>query len=173
MRVLIISDSHGNGKLLERIVETTEADHVIHCGDFCTNRSELPITSMTVVQGNCDWEEVPKEEIWQQEGIRFLVVHGHLHQIKTTLLPLQYRAEEAGAQIVCFGHSHYPFCEMSGSKKQLFINPGSIVSPRGFPHKTYVVLETIRSGKVKVTYFTTEGGVVTERGGTFSLKTTD
>lgn len=166
MRVLIVSDSHSKGKLLKQIVNHVAADHVIHCGDFCTNGQELPKVSLTVVKGNCDWENVPEEQMWSGGGLRFFVTHGHKYRVKSTPLPIRYRAEELGAQIACFGHSHYPFCEKVGAV--LLINPGSITFPRGFPYPTYACLDLV-GREVKVTYYKTNGQKISERGGTFPL----
>lgn len=161
MKVLIISDSHGKSDLLNRIVKKVNADHVIHCGDFCTDQSELPSGSLTVVRGNCDWEEVPLETIWERDGIRFFITHGHRYQVKSTPLPMRYRTEEVGAHIGCFGHSHYPFCEKVG--RVLLINPGSISMPRGFPVPTFAVLYK-EGKKVTVNYYDIKGNKVKERG---------
>jgi uncharacterized protein len=161
MRVLIISDSHGEAKLLSEIVKRVKADHVIHCGDFCTDEAELPKVPLTVVRGNCDWAQVPQEQIWEGQGVRFFITHGHKYQVKTTPLPMRYRTEEVGAQIGCFGHSHFPFCEKVGDV--LLINPGSISYPRGFPHATYAVLEKTDK-KLAVTYYKTDGTLITARG---------
>jgi putative phosphoesterase len=166
MKVLVVSDSHGNGKLLKQIVDQVKADHVIHCGDFCTNRAELPKISMTVVRGNCDWEKVAEEKIWEKGKWRILVTHGHKHRVKTTPLLMKYRAEEVGAQIACFGHSHFPFCEQVGGV--LLINPGSISQPRGFAYPTYACL-TLKQDQVMVTYHKTDGQKIKERGGVFSF----
>ncbi|OYD08296.1 metallophosphoesterase family protein [Paludifilum halophilum] len=167
MRVLIISDSHGDGDRLKRIAEEVAADHIIHCGDFSTDAEELPSRPMTVVQGNCDWEDKPLEDWWEKEGVRFFVTHGHRHQVKSSFLPLRYRAEETGAQVACFGHSHVPVCEQSGNI--LLINPGSITMPREFPQPTYAVLERSGNKDVDVTFYNPQGEVVRERGGTFTL----
>jgi putative phosphoesterase len=165
LRILIVSDSHGEAHLLHRIVEREQADHVIHCGDFCTDREQLPQVSLTVVRGNCDWEPVSEEEVWEGDNWRFFVVHGHRHQVKTSLLPVRYRAEEQGAIIACFGHSHYPLCERSGNV--LLINPGSIVQPRGFPFPTYAVLKVESKNQARVSYFTSDGRALVEPGGIF------
>lgn len=166
MKVLIVSDSHGKGKLLTQIVKRVSADHVIHCGDFCTDKKELPNVSLTVVRGNCDWERVPEEQTWEIRGLRFFVTHGHKYRVKTTPLPIRFRAEEVGAKIACFGHSHFPFCEQAGGV--LLINPGSISYPRGFAYPTYACLELLGK-KVRVTYYKTDGQKIGERGGTFPL----
>ena len=161
MKVLIISDSHGRAKRLNEIVDRVKADHVIHCGDFCTGRSELPSVPLTVVRGNCDWEEVSEEEIFEADSLCFFVAHGHLYRVKESLLPIKYRAQEAGAQIACFGHSHFPVCEKEDGV--LLINPGSITQPRGFTVPTYAVLET-KDGKIKVVFYQIDGTPITERG---------
>jgi uncharacterized protein len=161
MKVLIISDSHGRAKRLNEIVDRVKADHVIHCGDFCTGRSELPSVPLTVVRGNCDWEEVSEEEIFEADSLCFFVTHGHRYRVKESLLPIKYRAQEAGAQIACFGHSHFPVCEKEDGV--LLINPGSITQPRGFTVPTYAVLET-KDGKIKVVFYQTDGTPITERG---------
>lgn len=161
MRILILSDSHGNTKLLNQIVEQVKADHVIHCGDFCTSEAKLPDVPMTVVRGNCDWEQVQDEAVFEDGGLRIFVTHGHRYDVKSTPLSLRYRTEEMGAQIGCFGHSHFPFCEKVG--EVLLINPGSISYPRGFPFATYAILEK-STDKLTVTYYKTNGTPITERG---------
>ncbi|TCS96556.1 metallophosphoesterase family protein [Hazenella coriacea] len=166
MKILIVSDSHGKKDLLQQIVQQVQADHVIHCGDFCTSVNELPDVPITVVRGNCDFEKVPKEQIFIVEDVRILVAHGHTLQVKRTPLPLRYRAEEVGVQIACFGHSHLPFCEQVGNV--LLINPGSISNPRGFAFPTYAILQ-IHDGNAEVSYYQIDGKVTKERGGSFPL----
>jgi putative phosphoesterase len=162
-----VSDSHGKANLLKKIVQKVKADHVIHCGDFCTSIDQLPDVSMTVVQGNCDWENAPKESVWEAGRLRFYVTHGHRYQVKTSLLPIRYRAEEVDAHVACFGHSHFPVCEQANGR--LFINPGSIAYPRGFRVPSYAVLQTDGAGTVHVKYYTPDGKVIAERGGSFVL----
>lgn len=166
MVILIMSDSHGNEPRLKRIVSRVNGDHVIHCGDFCTEKVPLLASSSTVVKGNCDFADSPEEEIWEKEGYRFFITHGHRYQVKTSLLSLKYRAQEVCANIVCFGHSHYPLCQKVG--EILYINPGSITKPRGFPYPTYACLETDKD-KVEVTYYLIDGKMTAERGGVYTL----
>lgn len=168
MRLLIISDTHGDEQTFKHVVLREDPDQIIHCGDFCIAVERLPqLEILTVVRGNCDRPGVPDEALWEGAGLRFLVAHGHQYGIKSSLAQLSYRAEEVAANVVCFGHSHLPLCVARGGA--LFINPGSLVAPRGFPEPTYAVLEA-ESGKVKVAYFTPEGERVNELGGTFRLK---
>ncbi|AGT33001.1 metallophosphatase [Geobacillus genomosp. 3] len=145
MKAVIVSDSHGLTDELAQIVmrHRHEVNLFIHCGD-----SELPaeadaIAPFAVVRGNCDWTAAfPDERIEEADGVRLFVTHGHLYGVKTSLLRLYYRAKEAGANIVCFGHSHLAGAEQIDDV--LFINPGSIALPRGRKEKTYAVLEMDR-----------------------------
>jgi uncharacterized protein len=164
MKVLVVSDSHGEAPLLHEIVRQVAADHVIHCGDFCTKAKELPAVSLTVVKGNCDFAQAPQEQMWKTGKLRFYVVHGHQLRVKSTMLPIRRRAEEVGAQIACFGHSHFPVCQQV--ENVLLINPGSISSPRQFPYPTYACIE-IWHDRVRVTYYKTAGQMIDERGGSF------
>ncbi|MDZ5470768.1 metallophosphoesterase (plasmid) [Bacillus sp. 31A1R] len=143
-KVLIVSDSHGLTKELEELKKKLagEVDLMIHCGD-----SELPfdhqaISGFVTVRGNCDYETRYKEDIVQKVGnFNIFVTHGHLYSVKTSLMGLQYRAQELNANIVCFGHSHILGVEQVGDI--LYINPGSLRLPRRRHERTYVVLEMI------------------------------
>jgi putative phosphoesterase len=167
LKVLVISDSHGKATLLKQIVKREATSHVIHCGDFCTERRMLPSVPITVVRGNCDFAEVADEQEVTLQGYRFYVTHGHKQQVKTNLLPLSLRAQELGMDIVCFGHSHYPVCEQEG--KRLYINPGSIARARGYPVPTYAIVELQVKRQVKVKYFQVDGRLVMDRGGSYQL----
>ena len=167
VKVLIVSDSHGRADLLARIVEDVRPDHMIHCGDFCTSLDRLPEISRSVARGNCDWEEVADEQVWEGEGVRFFVVHGHRHQVKRDLSLIRVRAEEKGAQIACFGHSHVPVLKKRGNI--LLINPGSIAHPREVAHPSYAVLESEAPRQVRVSYYLPDGRPLPRWGGRFSL----
>lgn len=167
MRVLIVSDSHGQADLLARIVEEVQPDHMIHCGDFCTPLDQLPEISRSVVRGNCDWEEAADEQVWEGAGLRFFITHGHRHRVKRDLSLIRARAEASGARIACFGHSHVPVCEQR--ENILLINPGSIAYPRGVTHPSYAVLEAEEPGRVRVSYHLPGGDPLHRWGGDFSL----
>lgn len=167
MRILIVSDTHGEGELLNQVVQREVCDHVIHCGDFCTEAGSLPRGSLTVVRGNCDWEKFSGEAQWEGGGLRFFVTHGHRFRVNSSLLSLQYRAREVGAQIACFGHTHVPLAEVV--EGVLLINPGSLTEPRGVPQPSYAILETEGEGKVRLSFHTPEGEGLPKLGGSFSV----
>ncbi|MBN9653886.1 metallophosphoesterase [Halobacillus sp. GSS1] len=140
-KVLILSDTHGlKNEVMEIKDRHHDVDAMIHCGDSELAYGSKELEGFTYAKGNCDFEPEMREEQTLKVGdVTFLVTHGHLHQIKSTLMPLSYRAEEVGAQVACFGHSH-----IAGAEKvddTLFINPGSARLPRDREEPTYAILE--------------------------------
>ncbi|WP_299089443.1 metallophosphoesterase [uncultured Metabacillus sp.] len=162
MNVLIMSDSHGLTAEIEDIKNRhkTEVDFMLHCGD-----SELPadskeLSSFKGVKGNCDFgSELPNEIIVDVNGFILYMTHGHLYNVKATLMNLKYRALEKKANIACFGHSHIAGAEMIDGI--LFINPGSIRLPAMRRQKTYAIL-TIEKNTAKVTFYEVNGQKVEE-----------
>ncbi|WP_246940970.1 metallophosphoesterase family protein [Bacillus pinisoli] len=147
MKILIISDSHGYEQELAEIKEryANEVQLMIHCGD-----SELPsdheaLQGFSVVRGNCDFDvKFPNEVEHNVNGCKLFATHGHLFNVKMNVMSIGYRAEEVGAQIVCFGHSHLAGSEQINGR--LFINPGSIRLPRGRKDATYCILDVYNQG---------------------------
>ncbi|KKI92276.1 metallophosphatase [Bacillus sp. SA1-12] len=162
MNVLIISDSHGLTTEIEDIKNRhkTEVDLLLHCGD-----SELPadskeLSSFKGVKGNCDFgSELPNEIIEEIDGYTLYMTHGHLYNVKATLMNLKYRALEKKAKIACFGHSHIAGAELIDGI--LFINPGSIRLPAMRRQKTYAILN-IANDTAKVTFYEVNGQEVDE-----------
>lgn len=141
-KILIVSDSHSSAEMLEHIgqLHGSHVDLMLHCGDSELAESDPAIKNFKSVKGNCDfYGDFPDEEIHEISGTKILVTHGHLYSVKSTLVNLFYKAKEAGAEIVCFGHSHLLGAEMIDDV--LFINPGSIRLPRGRKEQTYVILD--------------------------------
>lgn len=143
MRALIVSDTHGAAGELQKVYEfyKAKADFFIHCGDSEQNASDAEMVPFIAVKGNCDFKEAGYEEehIHNQDGLKWFITHGHLYQIKMSPLPLKYRAEEIGADIVCFGHTHHAVSFKDG--KTVYINPGSIGVPKKPAVPTYCLAD--------------------------------
>ncbi|MDX8046598.1 metallophosphoesterase [Gracilibacillus sp. S3-1-1] len=142
-KILIISDSHGWTKEVTEIKarHKQDVDAMIHCGDSELSADSDELAGFHVVQGNMDMDyQLPEEVDFRVGQLHFFVTHGHLYQIKSTLMPVSYRAEEVGANIICFGHSHIAGAEKV--KNQLIINPGSIRQPRSVHPGSYAILST-------------------------------
>ena len=156
-RVLIVSDSHGLSRELMEIKTRHQVDYHIHCGDSELEYHSEPLQGYYKVRGNCDFDRnFPEEEIIQLDGMKFLVVHGHLHGVKFGHGTLIARAKEVDADVVCYGHTHIALATKEDN--HLIINPGSIVYPRGsFPEKTYAILEWEKRDELRVNFFTVDG----------------
>lgn len=118
MKILILSDSHST-TITEALPKYSK---VIHCGDYGRSFDLLNECNVTFVRGNCDWHGEPYQELIINDN-KCLVTHGHLLNVKYGYDRLIYKALEANAKIVFFGHTHNPtFFEEEGIK---FINPGA------------------------------------------------
>lgn len=169
MKVLIISDSHGETEVLEAIAKrhAHEVNAMIHCGDSELSVDHAALRNMVVVRGNCDWKaDFPNDRLEKIGTWSFFITHGHLYSVKTTLMNLKYKAEETNANIVCFGHSHIAGAEMVDNV--LFINPGSISLPRMRKEKTYVILN-LANGQANVDYFDENGEFIQQLSTSFQF----
>ncbi|MEG0472277.1 MAG: metallophosphoesterase family protein, partial [Solibacillus sp.] len=64
---------------------------------------------------------------------------------------LDYKAQETGADIILFGHSHLLGAEQIGDT--LFLNPGSLLLPRGGNPKSYATIEwQANTDEIKVSF---------------------
>ncbi|ASF40082.1 phosphodiesterase [Halobacillus halophilus] len=160
-KVLIISDSHGLEQELMDVKKRHqhEVDAMLHCGDSELSYDSKELEGFYYAKGNCDFEpEMENDQVVTVGDITFLLTHGHLYQIKSTLMPLSYKAEESGAQIACFGHSHIAGAEKVNEK--LFINPGSCRLPRDREEPTYAILEWTSLDQLKLQFFHINGDVM-------------
>lgn len=149
MKILVLSDSHGNVSHMVQAVETERPDMIFHLGDCWRDaerlRSQIPDIPLQQVPGNCDFlPEEPAEQLLCLEDKRILLCHGHTYRVKQSLLLAGYAAEEKELDLFLFGHTHMPLVDMRG--KTFFLNPGSI-GDRLRP--TYGVV-TIEHGKLNV-----------------------
>jgi hypothetical protein len=69
-------------------------------------------------------------------------------------MKITYKAQESGADIVCFGHSHILGAEVINGT--LYLNPGSIRLPRQRVEKTYVILD-LQENSVRMTVYELNG----------------
>lgn len=141
MKILVLSDSHGNVENAVQAVEITRPDAVFHLGDGWRDAQSIaerfPNLPLTQVPGNCDFGTSAQSELLVcLEGHTLLLAHGHTLSVKQSLLPAMYRAQEVGAQLLLYGHTHH--ASIDERNGVFFLNPGSI-GDRFRP--SYAVLE--------------------------------
>ncbi|MFC5603910.1 metallophosphoesterase [Sporosarcina koreensis] len=139
MKIIVMSDSHGDEETV-KTVSALQADAIFHCGDSELSRDNPVLQNIHIVKGNCDRDHRFPDSVIVEVGNRKIwMVHGHEHDCKRTMLPLYYGAQEMGADIVLFGHSHSYAAELR--EGILFVNPGSTLLPRSGKQPTFAEIE--------------------------------
>lgn len=148
MKILVVSDSHGNTQLLHEIVgRNRTCDLVIHLGDNASDGNEVmrdfPTVAYLAVTGNCDMgfalNNLNSEGSFAAEGHRIFYTHGHKYNVNFGNDVLVYQAKMKNADIALYGHTHVALAEEKGGV--LVINPGSISLPRDGSCGTYCIIE--------------------------------
>lgn len=147
MKILVLSDSHGTVGKMAEAVEKESPRMILHLGDGWRDAQKLhdryPHIAFHQVPGNCDYRSAePKELLFEIQGKRILMCHGHTYGVKQSLLTAALAAEEQDLDAFLFGHTHTPLVDIHG--KTTFLNPGSISSLR----PTYGLL-TIENGVLR------------------------
>lgn len=148
MRILVVSDTHGDFYSLKRAVAAQpSAEAVIHCGDGAEQvellQSICPDKRIIGVRGNCDWSStLPPAEVVELGGKRIFVTHGHLYHAKFTLTDLIYAAREQQADILLYGHTHQALTDYDDGLT--IMNPGAC----GGYGATYGIIDITDRGEV-------------------------
>ena len=145
MRILLISDSHGNNEAVdELIVKWPDVDMYLHAGDSeCHPRSIYPFR---VVRGNCDYSFDMQDELLIPTAFGNVLVR---HKKEVT----QKRLEKDNVKVFIYGHTHVPECVKR--KGVAFINPGSLAYPRSELGQTYMILD-LDEEKIEVSLYSYE-----------------
>lgn len=146
IRVLVVSDSHGDVENMCAAVELTQPRMVLHLGDGWRDADILtqryPDLPLERVAGNCDYRgRENAERLLLIGGLRVLICHGHTLGVKTDFSMLMRAALERRADAVLFGHTHKPFVDIRNGV--VMLNPGSIGD---YARPTYGTL-TVGDGK--------------------------
>jgi len=122
MKVAVFSDTHSNNELMLETVRRCRPDAAIHLGDHDRDAVELRVYS---VCGNCDLMPLaPEKDVVQLGPVKAFITHGHLYNVNYGRVDsLVYAAQEAGAQLAMFGHTHQAYYEQIGGVQVL--NPGT------------------------------------------------
>ena len=147
MKILVLSDSHGNVSNMAAAVEQSAPRMIFHLGDCWRDAGKLhdlfPDIPLEQVPGNCDYRpSEPAEKLLFVEDKRILLCHGHTYGVKQSLLTAGYAAEEQNLDLFLFGHTHRPLVDMRG--KTLFLNPGSI----GDHFRPFYGVVTLENGRL-------------------------
>lgn len=153
MRILVMSDTHGRKKNLDRVLKLERPyDQVIHLGDIEGDEEYLEAAAgcpVAAVRGNNDYfSQLPQEQVIEVAGKRIFLTHGHYYYVVAGLEHLIKEAKGRDVDIVMFGHIHRPVIRQEGTLS--VINPGSLSYPRQEDRRpSYIIMEIDEKGDVK------------------------
>ena len=135
MRILLISDSHGNNDAVDELItKWPDVDLYLHAGDSESHpRSVYPFR---VVRGNCDYSFDMQDELLIPTPFGNILMR-HKKEISDKKL------KDNDVKVYIYGHTHIPECVKR--KGIAFINPGSLAYPRSELGPTYMVLDMVKT----------------------------
>jgi len=152
MKILVVSDTHGDITRLERILsKDNNFNMIIHLGDYFRDARQIeknhPEIKVECVYGNCDFMvgDTPADKLIEIEGRRIFATHGHRYSVKNGNDNLIRKARDVKADILLYGHTHISSLEEGND--YCLLNPGSISEPRGSFGESYGIIE-ILNGKM-------------------------
>lgn len=129
-----MSDCHMAVANAERVLEKhPDIKHVFFLGDGASAIDEMKSfygdKSFYIVSGNCDmFSTFPDYGETVIDGVRIIYLHGHRHGVKYGTEQLFKLAENAGASLVLYGHTHVAKSEYRDGI--YVINPGALSGSR-------------------------------------------
>lgn len=130
MRILVLSDSHGDYLSLKTAISNhPTAEVIVFLGDGERDLDRLGnlLENKFVirVKGNCDFASLlPENHIQTIEGKRIFATHGYIENVKFGDDRLIYKGQSLDAHIILYGHTHVPVSKYVDGVYVL--NPGSI-----------------------------------------------
>lgn len=147
------------------IRQNPDAEYFFFLGDGMREAEQLagryPKLAFVAVPGNMDFGYISsfpgpmKEVTLDIDGVRIVLTHGHLRNVRASLENIAYLAEEKHAQIVFYGHTHIPYVKRlvgidKDDKDEIYLfNPGSIGKPYGEAAPSFGILEVV-DGKIQL-----------------------
>jgi uncharacterized protein len=138
VKIVAFSDSHGSREMLRSAAEAAmrgaPIDICVHCGDGVRDmdavepilRAANPDVRVYTVRGNWDVGtfSLPVLELFEANGVRMIATHGNAYDVKTHYGALLSAAQQHGAKVAFFGHTHRPMLE--AIQGIYMINPGAL-----------------------------------------------
>ena len=97
-KIGVIADSHRRyDKLREALSRMEDCAYIVHLGDHDSDiaKFEIPENRLYTVPGNCDpLSFSPMSRIFELEGVRVFMTHGHAYGVKMGRTRLALKARE-------------------------------------------------------------------------------
>lgn len=151
MRIIVMSDSHGDYFAVEEIIQRNlSADMFIHLGDGERELDKAvmkyPQINIHHVAGNCDYASLSPDMLCLQveHGHRLIATHGHNYAVKYSLDVIKNTASENKADIILYGHTHSRYWKHEDG--YYILNPGSASCPRDGNAPSYAFIDVTEKG---------------------------
>lgn len=149
MKVLIISDTHGKSKTIERLYDQVgDVDMLIHLGDVEGDAEfikDLFDCEVHIVRGNCDYDtDLPQYEEFMIGDKKAFITHGHRYSVNSGTAYLEELIDMNGYDFVMYGHTHCR--DITRYKDSYIVNPGSLALPRDGGRGSFMMLHFSESG---------------------------
>ncbi len=144
MRLVVLSDTHGRKERVKEVLGRTRGyDALLFLGDGLRD-FDCCESGLVCVRGNCDafvfGSDAPTERMFYADGVKFLMMHGHEWNVKSSVERAVAHTYNLGADALLFGHTHMPMqmyypvgSELCGTLTERPIyafNPGALGAPR-------------------------------------------
>lgn len=151
MKIIIVSDSHGNVRNISRAIEDNpDANIILHAGDGALDVNGLFGAGKTFyrVRGNCDGDiPIEDDEVVEIDNVRILLTHGHRYKVSYFSEPIVEKAKELNCTAAVFGHTHKALIE--NVDNVLLINPGTCNKNRSRNGAVSYALLEIENSQIK------------------------
>lgn len=151
VRILLISDNHGNWSIVEKIIKKEKYDYSIHLGDAEVSEQKIALSFDKYVAGNHDNYSITTDTL-EINGLKIIIMHGHLFGISFFSPKNQYikYAKNHKADVLIHGHTHIPRYEFIDGVH--VICPGSVAHGRSSEGNTYGILTIDDNKEVKIEF---------------------
>lgn len=149
MRIVVISDSHGRGSIVDRIIRRENgAEAIIFLGDITSDIEDLTYEytdkKFYIVSGNCDmFSAFPYTTVADISGVKIFITHGHTLGVKSGTATLAAAARQSNCKIALYGHTHIPNIKYEDGL--YVVNPGSCARSRDGGN-SYAVIDIRENG---------------------------
>lgn len=154
MKILVVSDTHGNIDDLIHNTQSEKFDMLFYLGDYIEDGIEISKRlniDYKMVRGNGDRknQNFNDDEIFDIEGKKIFLTHGHKYNVNFGIQNLFYKGKEIEADYIFFGHTHIPILEKI--EDIIIMNPGSPTLPRTSDRqRTFGIIEIGKNENEKI-----------------------
>ena len=144
LRILVLSDSHGDFSSMKRAIEAQPtAEVVVFLGDghydFEKAKPLLEGKRIYEIQGNNDFHcKYPKNQVIEEGGLKIYITHGHYEYVKSSLGKLITLSKRNNCQLALYGHTH--------TQKEDNVDGIKLFCPGALRQDEYGVIDIVDNG---------------------------